>query len=677
MQFLYPGFLWALFALSVPIILHLFYFRRYKKVYFSNVRFLREVKEETSARNKIRNLLILIMRCLAIAFLVFAFAQPFIPVTEDAHQGAKSVSVFVDNSFSMQSFGEDLPLLDRSKQRASEIISAYTEEDKYQIITHELRADQQRYLSKAEALLAIEDVNITPAVSPLSRVVQRQIRLSKSNPDAPLISYVISDFQRSISDLVPVDSSIQLNLVPMQSVQEKNVTIDSAWFEVPVQMLNQTSQLIIRVTNYSSDKIENIKLTSSVDGQEKPVSTLEISAGESVYDTANITILNTGWHQGILRITDFPVQFDDTYHVTFYVDEEINILAINGQKNNTRLDAAFESNPHFNLENQNIAQLNYSTLQNYDLIVLNEVTQITSGMAEEIYRFVESGGRVLFFPAAEQPGESYSTFLVRCGANTFAKYDTTQRTVGRINTDEYLFRDVYITTSRNLRLPVTQANYLTNTIQSRAAERILTYRDGSAFINKYNIGRGSLFVCTAPLSEEINDLSKNAEIFIPLLYKAAVAVGRKAPIAYVIGGDELVEIQTQSDGNQLETERVYTFKGSVEFIPGITPLGSKTLLDPAGQIQEAGFYDLYQGDQVIGVYAFNYDRTESSLTYLSPGELNDAYGTFADVWVETAKASLGALIAEKEHGIILWRWCIILALTFLGLEILLIRFWKT
>jgi Aerotolerance regulator N-terminal len=673
MQFLYPGFLWALFALSVPIILHLFYFRRYKKVYFSNVRFLREVKEETSARNKLRNLLILIMRCLAIAFLVFAFAQPFIPVSDDARQGAKNVSVFVDNSFSMQSFGEDLPLLDRSKQRASEIISAYTEEDKFQILTHELRADQQRYLSQAEALLEIEDIYITPAVSPLSDVVNRQIRLSRSDTEVPLVSYVISDFQRSITDLTPVDSSIQLNLIPVQSVQEKNVTIDSAWFEVPVQMLNQTSQLIIRVTNYSSDKIENIKLTSSVDGQEKPVSTLELPAGESVYDTAHITILSTGWHKVTLRITDFPVQFDDTYYLTFYVDEEINILAINGLQNNPRLDAAFESNPHFNLENQNIAQLNYSTLKNYDLIILNEVIQITSGMAEEIYGFVESGGRVLFFPAPGQPGESYSTFLSRSGANTFAKYDTTQRTVGSINTDEFLFRDVYINTSRNLRLPVTEANYLTNKIQSRAAERILMYRDGSAFIEKYNIGRGSLFVCTAPLSDEINDLSKNAEIFIPLLYKAAVAIGRKTPNAYVIGGHELVEIQTQ----ETEAERVYTFKGAVEFIPGITPLGSKTLLDPVGQIKDAGYYDLLSGEDLVGVYAFNYDRTESPLSYLSTEELSDAFGDFADVWVETAKASLSTRIAEKEHGIILWRWCIILALTFLGLEILLIRFWKT
>jgi len=47
MQFLYPSFLWALLALAIPIIIHLFYFRRFKKVFFTNVKFLKEVKEET------------------------------------------------------------------------------------------------------------------------------------------------------------------------------------------------------------------------------------------------------------------------------------------------------------------------------------------------------------------------------------------------------------------------------------------------------------------------------------------------------------------------------------------------------------------------------------------------------------------------------------------------------
>ena len=66
MQLLYPAFLLALAALAIPIIIHLFHFRRFKKVYFTNVRFLKEVKEETSNRSRLRNLLVLLMRLLAL-----------------------------------------------------------------------------------------------------------------------------------------------------------------------------------------------------------------------------------------------------------------------------------------------------------------------------------------------------------------------------------------------------------------------------------------------------------------------------------------------------------------------------------------------------------------------------------------------------------------------------------
>src|SRR3954466_8318477 len=81
MHFIYPGFLFALFTLSIPVIVHLFNFRRFKKIYFTNVRFLREIKQDTQSKSRLRHLLILISRILAVTFLVLAFAQPYIPVS--------------------------------------------------------------------------------------------------------------------------------------------------------------------------------------------------------------------------------------------------------------------------------------------------------------------------------------------------------------------------------------------------------------------------------------------------------------------------------------------------------------------------------------------------------------------------------------------------------------------
>ena len=81
MNFLYPAFLFGLFSLAVPVIIHLFNFRKYKKVYFTNVRFLKELKQESESKSKLKNYLILASRLLALTCLVLAFAQPFIPAT--------------------------------------------------------------------------------------------------------------------------------------------------------------------------------------------------------------------------------------------------------------------------------------------------------------------------------------------------------------------------------------------------------------------------------------------------------------------------------------------------------------------------------------------------------------------------------------------------------------------
>ena len=167
MQFLYPSFLFALAALAIPIILHLFYFRRFKKVYFTNVRFLKEVKEETSARSKLRNLLVLLMRLLAITFLVLAFAQPFIPQDVEVKKGEKAVSIFVDNSFSMSALSQDVPLLDKAKQRAREIVQAYAVDDRFQILTNDFEGRHQRLVSKEDALGLIDEIEKTPGVKEL------------------------------------------------------------------------------------------------------------------------------------------------------------------------------------------------------------------------------------------------------------------------------------------------------------------------------------------------------------------------------------------------------------------------------------------------------------------------------------------------------------------------------
>ena len=107
MIFANPIFLWGLLALLIPIAVHFFNFRRYRKVYFSNVERLMEVKSEKRRVKELRRWLVLLMRCLAIAALVLAFAQPTLPGSEQLQSGTTAVSVYVDNSFSMENSGSN------------------------------------------------------------------------------------------------------------------------------------------------------------------------------------------------------------------------------------------------------------------------------------------------------------------------------------------------------------------------------------------------------------------------------------------------------------------------------------------------------------------------------------------------------------------------------------------
>ncbi len=680
MDFLFPSFLFALAAIAIPIIIHLFHFRRFKKVYFTNVKFLREVKEETSARSKLRNLLVLLMRCLAVAFLVFAFAQPFIPQGSEVQKGEKEVSVFVDNSFSMSALSEDVPLLQLAKKRATEIVSAYAPDDRFQILTNDFEGRHQRLVSKEDALNLIEEIRVSPSVRELSNVMTRQRQALETGTADNKVSYLISDFQTNITDFATYsDTSVLVNMVPLQSVQEKNISIDSAYFDAPVQMLNQTNPLIVKITNRSDETAENIRLTLRHEGQVKPVGTLSIPAGSSTTDTVNITILQTGFHEAELEITDYPVQFDDKYYFSFDVAEEINVLVIDESTRNRFLESALRGIPYFKTVNQTSKNLDYAQFPEYEMIVLNDVAAVSSGLSFELNKYVTNGGNLLVFPAANANPGSFNSFLGTFPANELQSYDATVRNVGEINRNDFVFSDVYENRRGNLKLPVTQANWRLTNYGSRREEKLLTYRDGSTYLAKYRAGNGHLYLSAAPLDPDVNDLVRNGEIFVPLLYKAAVSSANPAEIAYTIGQDEV--LQTAARATNAET--VYKLKGKgEEFIPQQRAVGSQVYLTVNNEIKEAGYYNLFlQPETVLDKFAFNYNRKESQLDFLNEDALQAAVDKSAaaakfNIISATQNADFQELVGEKSQGVVLWRWCLILALLFLLAEVLLLRFWR-
>ncbi|NJB84741.1 hypothetical protein GGR26_000486 [Lewinella marina] len=671
MAFLYPSFLWALGLIAVPVIIHLFYFRRFRKVYFSNVRFLREVKEETSMRSRLRNLLVLLMRCLAVAALVVAFAQPFLPAAEGVLRGRKAVSIFVDNSFSMAAEGDRAPLLQVAKDRARDLVTAYGVEDRYQVITNAFSGSAQRLVGQQEALDALEAIRIGPESRLLSRVLDRQVAaFGTENVDHRQV-YLISDFQRNITDLAPSDTSLDVHLLPLQAVQERNLAIDSVWFDAPVPQLNQNNLLLVRIRNFSDVTLDNVRLSLTYDGQTKPVGTLSLPPRGAVIDSVFLNITQGGSGTARLNITDFPVEFDDTYHLAFRTTDRVRVLNINADEAYDRnLSAALRLGV-FEPTRVAAQRIDYGSLGNYGLVILTELPAISSGLGEQLRQYVRDGGNLLVFPPRNADLGSYNAFLQSIPADELQDYQEQVREVSGLNEEAFVFREVFRNRRAALNLPTTQGNFPLTRYGSRAQQALLTYRDGSTALAHYPVGEGNLYLSAAPLSTATNNLSLNAEIFIPMLYKMGISSGRRRPAAYTIGRDEVIETSRR----QASGDIVYKLRGpGGEFIPEQRTIGNRVALGLGGQVPEAGIYELLINDEVVESFAFNYDRTESDLSYATEEDLRAIPNT--TLLEADSQAALVEAVRSRNEGQPLWRYFIWAALLFLLAEVLLLRFWK-
>ena len=331
MKFVYPEFLFALFAIAIPILIHLFNFRKFKKIYFSNVEFLKEVQQETQSKSQLKHLLILLSRILAIAFLVLAFAQSFIPISNTVKANQNNVvGIYIDNSFSMESVGENGTLLNEAKNKAIEVVNSYRSTDKFILITNSFKAGDQRLLSNEETIDKIEEVTISSSSRNLSTIYSRNRDAINSSEIENKAFYIFSDFQKSTADFkkIKADTIINTYILPVKSTAINNLYVDSCWFNTPTHLINQNENLNVRIKNNSENDLENIPLKLFINNQNVVPSSFTIKAKGETIVTLNYRNKTSGIQHGRVEITDSPIIMDDIFYFSYNISENIKILGI-------------------------------------------------------------------------------------------------------------------------------------------------------------------------------------------------------------------------------------------------------------------------------------------------------------------------------------------------------------
>ncbi|HTD41194.1 MAG TPA: BatA domain-containing protein [Mucilaginibacter sp.] len=673
MHFLYPAFLFALVSLAIPVIIHLFNFRRYQKVYFSNVQFLKEIQEQQASRRNLKERLILASRLLALLFLVFAFARPYVPGKNATNAGKQQVvSVFVDNSYSMQTLNKEGTLLDEAKRRAKEIASAYSINDRFQLLTEDFEGKHQRLLSRDEFNDAVDAVKISPQSRSVQQITSRQQSLLNTQPGTIRSAYLISDFQKNMTDgkAVKTDDAIRYNLVQLKASELPNVAVDSVWLLTAVHRPNESEKLVVRLHNYAGEKAEKIPLKLLINKEQKALGSFTINPRSIQNDTLSFSGLQSGWQRAEIQLQDNPVTFDNQFYFTFNVRQQLPVLLIDGETPNPFLKAVFDTDPFFAAKRADDGNVDYAGLSTYPLVVLSDIKTISTGLAQQLRTYVSKGGTLIFFPSAEADLANYKTFLQPMGAAYPDKLVKESTKVLTINLRNPVFKNIFESYPENPDLPTVKKYYQLSSTSGKG-ENLMEMPGKQPFWVGYHSGRGKVYVSAVALNDDFSNLQRHA-LMVPVLFRIALLSGHDQPLFYTLGEDESIEVPPVQTS---EKQIMKLVKGEQSIIPDVRQQEGSTLLYISDQLQETGNYELKKQDSTLAILAFNDNRKESDMSYLSSDNLKQIFPQAANI-LQPGQGSIKGEVSDLNFGLQLWKLCIILALIFLAAEILLIRFYK-
>lgn len=656
MSFVYPAFLWALTALSIPIIVHLFNFRKTLKIYFSNTRFLRQVKEETTQKRRLKQYLVLASRLLFLLFLVLAFAQPFLPASEQLGPGKNKI-IYLDNSFSMSvPLEEKLRALDAATLFAQQIADVFPADTRYRLITNDFAPFSNSYKTKAE----LTDLLAQVRLSPVSRTAAEVRNRAGAVPDEV---FWISDFQKSTwGEEAPFDSLHQWHLVPLSGAATSNIFVDSLYLENPFVVSGEKNAIHVKLRNNGLRTIEGLVVKLTLNGiQEATASTtLEPqSVSEVSFELASGL---SGLNNGVVSFNDFPVSFDNEFYFTINFSKLVRVVEIKPSPDVTFVEKVYGNRQLFQLRSFASANVDYSAISTADLVVVNGLNRLDAALGAALQTYRQNGGTILLVPGVQPDVTTYAAAL--SFASLKWQPSAEQEELDRPDYSNPLFENIFEERSTQLAMPkAAQA-----LVWGPDPSAILKFRSGQPFLSQM----GSLYVLAAPLDKDFTDFYSHA-LFVPIMYRLA-ALGRKTESKpYYFLTENVVTIQADS----LYGEEPVRLVGAQELIPPQRKEPDRVVMELPKFSMSAGFYRVLFRQDTLDQVAFNMERGESLLERFNAADLKSTYGSrFLSVFEAASPSAFSNEIKARYLGTPLWKHALILALLFLLAEVLLIRFLK-
>lgn len=656
MSFNYPQFLWALTALAIPIIIHLFNFRRTTRIFFSNTRFLKQVKQETTQKRKLKRYLILASRLLFLLFLVLAFAQPFLPAREQL-TSQRNLVIYLDNSYSMSAPVQDKTRgLDAATAYVREIAELFPAETRFKLLTNDFAPFSNSFKSKAEILDQLSQVRFSSTARTANEIIKRI-----GDPNSTV--FWISDFQQStFGETLALDSSWQIRLVPVQSNAISNVYVDSVYLTNPFIIGGEKNSIQVRLRNSGPKTIEGLVSRLTINGVQAATSSVTIQPNSTVETAFDLSGGLRGNNKALFSFSDFPVSFDNEFFFTLNYAGRLRIVELKSQPNITHVEQVYGNTQLFDFKSYTTANVDYSAFTDANLIVINGINRVDQALGAALRQYLDNQGVMLVFPGTEPDVRSYQNLLSIPALN---KVENAARMVlDKPDFRNPFFENVFEERTASVSMPAAQKNWEWGTDRSA----ILSFQNGQPYLSKFN----NVYIAASSLNTEATDFATHA-LFVPVMYRVA-ATGNKQdrkPYHYLSNG--LVTVNADS----LAGEEPVRMLGEQELVPAQRKTGNKVVLELPRYAVNPGYYYVTHQRDTLDLVAFNLEKQESELTPFKGNEVQTAFGSSqVSVFDADSPEAFSNEIKARYLGTPLWKYALVLALVFLLTEVLLIRFMK-
>ena len=681
MRFVHPEILWFLLVVAVPPIIHLLRLRRYKRIYFSNVRLLEQIEQEKKRSARLREIAVMALRMLTLAGVAVAFAQPYLPRDAGTVPVSQSlVSVYVDNSFSMQAPSRGAVLLEEAKVQAERILRELPPDRPVHLFTNDFSGFETGFISQEEALRCLHDIDYSPLSRSFDqiRAFQKQICEEASMARTERVCYCISDFQKSTfalhSEALREDSTGRFVFVPVRGVDYTNLSMDTLFLDMPVLQAGRDMGLRIRLTNRSDREQLQVPLRVYVQGRQAGVYPVDFKAGEEVEVRVPFRLEEKGLYGCYAEIADYPVEFDNRLYFSINIENRPRIIHIYEEEAEPALRKLFAGDSLFVYTAQEVHRLSFDALASSGLVILDKVHAPSSALVSALVRHVQGGGRLAVIPPApledsSSPLQELLETLIGAG---YGVYHADEIRLRALNHTHPIFALALAQVPENRLLPQVKGRYDLPETPHTPYTSLMCFsapstRPGQDFLRVYTPDKGMVYLFSSPLSEACTDFASHYSFVVSFL-NMALWEGAGPRLYETTGTEEALFYSAALWGDITPQTRPYVQADGREarMIPLVRRMGSEVAVYTYGQILEAGNYTLgEEPDRALQSLSFNYDRKESR---------PECYGTEElEAWTKPWRHVRVSLDGTRSEGRELWKVFAIFALLSALAETLLLR----